>query len=106
MPKPTRKQIQENVNWLRSNKEKVRRYTAFNDDNWKAIEATIEVMESNMTEDAIFDKRADENDEAQMEDDALWNGHTSDAALQARHWMDGDEDESPKDSYAQLATNP
>ena len=79
-------------------KPKVRRATAFGDDNHAAIEAQIEVLENDMSVDDI-ENRADEETEAEEE---LWTENQKESALYARQWMDGDEKESPSHSWAGL----
>lgn len=70
-------------------RDSVRRFTAFGDDNHAAIDAQIDVLERNMDDDEIYDRYAN-------------NDHERKAALQARAWWDGDEDESPSKSWEPL----
>jgi hypothetical protein len=85
---------------LRAGKSRVPHYSVFGDDNWEAINTQIEVLESDLDEETIFDRsRADEHDDAEDK----WPLHARDSALDARRWMDFEERESPSAGWADLA---
>lgn len=76
---PTAKQIQAEIEALTEIKPKVRRLTFFGDDNHKAIDAQIKVLEKDLDEDAIYDRWDD--------------GRLLDYAQSARAWLDGESEE-------------
>ena len=94
MPRPTIKQSRAEAAKLREMKPKVRQYTAFNEDNHAAIDAQAEVIERLLSENDIYDTWESGEDPCQ---------HTLDAALEARRWLDGEEDESPSSGWEPLA---
>lgn len=78
MAKKTQEQIDQQIKWLTENKPKIRKMSAFGDDNHAAISAQIFVLKGDVPECDIFnryDGAADLND--------------LDSALEARAWMDG-----------------
>jgi len=77
MARPTREQIQAEIEQLTAMRPKVRHYTAFGDDNRAAISAQIAVLEKLLGDDAIYD-RYEDDDSILMQ------------ALEARQWLDGD----------------
>lgn len=99
MKTPTKAQIKAEAKKLAAMKPKVRRMTAFGDDNHAAIEAQIEVLENDLSEDDIYN-RANEETAAAEE---LWTERQRENATHARQWMDGEEKESPSQSWAGLA---
>jgi len=66
MNKPkTQKQIDVEIATLKNIKPKVRRFTAFGDDNWAKIDIQINVLENDLDEDDISQYTdPDENSEA------------------------------------------
>jgi hypothetical protein len=68
--------IQDQLTKLKEMKPKVRHFSMFGDDNQAAIEAQIQVIEKDMTEDDIYD-----------EYESYYDIHS---ALEARQWLDGD----------------
>lgn len=98
--KPTQKQIEVEIKNLQEIAPKVRRHSAFGDDNRAAVEAQIEVLKERMDEDAIYD-RADENKAAEEE---LWAESVKESALEARRWLDGDEDTTPSKGWEGLVS--
>ena len=103
MKKPTAEQIKAEISALEGIKGKVPRKTFFGDDNHEAIEADIEVLKNNLSDEAIYDRShtEDESDE-RHDDDSLWSEHAKDSALSARRWLDGDADESPSTGWKAL----
>jgi len=88
--KPTEKQITKEIEVLKKLKPRVRRRTAFGDDNHAAIDTQLAVLEGRMDTDAIYD----------CED---YNEHQRDAALEARRWLDGEEESSLVAGWKELA---
>ncbi len=80
--KRTQEQIQAEIKKLQEMKPKVRRRTAFGDDNHAAIDADIAVLKDDLDLDDIYDAYED-------------NQHSVDSAMYAREWLDGNEDEPP-----------
>lgn len=102
MTKPTAKAIAAEVAKLKAMKPKVRRYSAFGDDNHVAIEAQIEVLEKNLT-DTMIDSRSVFEDEDDYEESDKWKTNTRDAACEARKWLDGkSEDGKPSQGWENL----
>lgn len=87
MVKRTKKEIDKEVKWLNDNIQNIRKLTAFGDNNHEAIEAQIDVLTRNLSDDEIYDN------------EGIWTEHTLDAALTARRWLDGDEDDSPSSGW-------
>jgi hypothetical protein len=84
--KPTEDEVKTEIARLKEMKPKVRRKTAFGDDNWEKIDAQIRVLEESMDEDEIYAAWSDDND-PEHNQDLIHN------ALDARQWMEGDVDE-------------
>jgi hypothetical protein len=92
MPTPkTEDEIKAEVKLLRAIKPKVRRTTAFGDDNHAAIEAQIRALEEGMDEDEICDKWDGDGEDRQRDD-----------ALYSCNWKNGYETESPSDGWKSL----
>src|SRR5574337_583637 len=87
MKRPTATEIQRQVAGLRVLKPRVLRRSMFNDDHHAAIDAQVEVLEDDLTEDAIYN-RSDEDAEG-------WPDNVRDAALAARQWLDGEYEDYP-----------
>lgn len=93
--KPTIKQIEAEVKLLQSAKPRVRKESHFHDRNDLAIQAQIDVLLEDLTEDDIY---------------AKWDGnqHLIDNAIEARNWLDGDVDDnykSPSSEWVELFEN-
>lgn len=90
---PTIEQIKAEVAALKEIKPKVRRLTLFGDDNHKALDAQIKVLEKDLDEDAIYDRYDDDP-------------RLLDYAQQARAWMDGEsEEDSLVEDWKSLAAD-
>jgi len=86
---PTPEEIKAEIAKLRGMKPRIWRYTIWGDNNWKAIEAQIEVLENEMDDDDIQARWPDYEDM-----------YYQDAALEALRWMDDGEDaEVPSASW-------
>lgn len=96
MAKPTNEEVQAEIQKLRTMKPKVRRHSLFGDDNWSSIDAQLWVLEKQYGTNDIYDRYDDEGDDI---------NNVLDNALSARAWLDGEEDESPSDSWAALVDN-
>lgn len=79
----TQKQITKEIKALKAIRPKVRPRSMFGDDNLAALDAQIEVLERGLDDDDIYD-RYDRTGSSE---------YTLDAALQARQWIDDEEDE-------------
>jgi hypothetical protein len=82
--KPTQEEISAEIARLKEMKPKVRRKTAFGDDNWEKIDAQIKVLEEGMDEDAIYDEWSDP-------DDPEKNIEIIHDACEAREWLEGED---------------
>jgi len=78
--KPNQEQVKAEIEKLKEMKPKIRRYTAFGEDNRAAIEAQIRVLERGWDFKEIYDRYDD-------------NEHELDAAMDARDWLIGESDE-------------
>lgn len=85
--KRTREEVEAEIAKLRGMKERVRRFSAFGDDNWAAIDAQVAVLDRNMNEANIYAKWSGDDDE----DDG--SNPIIDSALDARAWRDGEYEE-------------
>lgn len=82
---------------LENMKPKIRRYSMFEDDNWAAIEAQIEVLENFYDEDDVYNKAEDS--------DGDWPQYTVDSAINAVAWLEGDEATPPSEEWVHLLVN-
>lgn len=93
MKKPTKQEVAAEIKWLIKNKKRIPERTFFGDSNHDDIEAQIRALEEEMTE----------ND---AEDAWPWDGNEENrlqtAALDAIHWRDGEEKESPSEGWKPL----
>jgi hypothetical protein len=92
MKTPTAKEIAAEVATLKAMKPNVLKSSAFGDNHHNAIESQIEVMETGMEESEIYDNQENEN----------WPENVVDSALEARRWLDGDEDYPPSEGWKPL----
>ena len=96
--KPTQAKINAVIARLKEMKPGVRRTSAFGDDHHRAINAQVEVLTQNLSEDDIYDR---------------WSSvdNVKDAALEARAWIDGESDPlldgaNPAEGWTELYTPP
>jgi hypothetical protein len=92
----TEEQIIAEIAALVALKPKVRKRTAFGDDNHAAIDAQLAVLRERMSSDEVYDAYGDEDADE-------FDQHTFDAALSACDWMTGmlaSDEESPAASWA------
>lgn len=92
MRKPTDAEIETEIEVLRSQRERVRRYTAFGDDNFRAIDVQIEALEGRFEEEDVYDRV----------DEAEYDDREKDCALEAVQWMSGAESERPSNGWVPL----
>ena len=74
---------------LTAEKTELPEFSAFGDDNWKAIDEAIRVIEEDLSNDDIYDEYPDYNED----DDEDGNGDTTqirDRMLDALRWLDGE----------------
>lgn len=94
--KPTDEQIAEQIAKLKEIKPTVRRRSSFGDDHHEAIDGQVRVLEKGMTEDQIYNYFEPPGDEEQ-------GRNVLDAALEARRWLDGEQDSpDPVASWQEL----
>ena len=94
-------QVEQELAKLREMKPKVRRRTMFGDNNHEAIEAQIEVLDEDLTDDDVYDRLITEDEET-GDTEGEWTQHVVDAALRVIQWRDGEEEESPSKSWEPL----
>lgn len=85
----TAKEIAEEVKALRELKPKVRKFTAFGDNNHDAIDVQLLVLEQDMDEDEIYGHG--------------WSTDQESNAMEALAWKNGEAEESLVDSWKPLA---
>jgi hypothetical protein len=100
MTKPTDKQIKTEIAKLEKMKPRVRHYSGFGDDHHAAIDAQLEVLKDNLSDEEI-EWRMDSDMTAEEE---LWKENQRDAALEARNWLEGEEKISPTKNWASLVS--
>lgn len=92
----TAEQINAEIAALLAQRPKVRKHSAFGDDNHAAIDAQLAVLRDRMSSDALRAAYGDEDSDE-------FNEHTFTAALSAHDWMTGalaaDED-APAESWS------
>jgi len=98
--KPTSGEIKKQIEWLQTNKRNIPSYSGFGDSHWDAIDAIIEVLEEDFTEDDIYDRSCDDGEDPE-EMGVEWSFGQREAALTARRWLDG-EGMAPQDDYKDL----
>lgn len=103
MKKPTQKQIDAEIQWLKTNRKNVRRESVFGDNHWDSIEAQISVLENAWTEDDVYvrypleDSQIVEDGEAEA---VAENVHNS--ATEAAQWLVGEEKTAPSKNWESL----
>jgi hypothetical protein len=85
MAKPNKKRIEKEIKDLTEIKPKVRHFSMFGDDNHKCIEAQIEVLTNNLSDEQIDDKWGGEVCDESAPALSLY-----DNATEARAWLDGE----------------
>lgn len=103
---PTPKQVREEIAALEEIKPKVPTHNGFGEDNHAAIDAQITVLMERMDNDQIYDTfgllEGDSSSEESEEDEGEEPSRVElEAALDALHWMEGDE-ESPSIGWREL----
>lgn len=88
----TRSEIESEIAALEAVKLRIPHTTAFGDSNHDAIDAQVEVLQEEMTEDDIYEKWPDDTDM-----------HTRTAAQEAQQWMDGESEDVPSADWATIA---
>lgn len=100
----TPKQIKKELDALSKMKTLIPQYTAFGDNNREKIEAEIRVLADDMSEDEIYGEwPVDGKDDEESNELLREYGAQNSAALYARRWMDGEEEESMSQGWAPLA---
>lgn len=99
--KPNQQQIETEIATLKAIKPKVRKHTAFGDNNHDAIDAQIEVLEGRMTEAKVFD-RFESSGSDDCDYDENRGERALDMALEAFRWMDGENEEAPSVGWKEL----
>ena len=103
MKPPTQDEITNEIAKLREIKPNVTRKSMFGDNHHDSIDAQIAVMVENLSESKIYDRSTDGTDDETNED--KWKDNVKDSALEARRWMDGDQDNSPSKDWEPLLQN-
>jgi hypothetical protein len=89
-------EILDEIQRLEAIKSRVRRYTAFNDDNHAAIDAQIQVLVGRLSLNDIYDSWNDEDDED-------FSQYVLDCALEAYNWMADSSERAPVSTDWELA---
>ena len=85
MKTKTQKEIDAEIKWLTENRNKVPPMTVFHESNTAAIDAQIEALKKDMTEDEAYDKEASGD----------WSERERENAIEAINWRDGDTENAP-----------
>lgn len=93
----TQKRIDGEIEWLKANKQKIRRFTMFGDDNHASVDAQIRALEGKFTEEQIYDEWPAEDAGGDPANDGI-----RDSALSAINWRDGHERVSPSKNWQGL----
>lgn len=99
MKAPTQKQIAAEAKKLEALLTKLPRTNFFGEDLHAKVRAEIAVLTEDLAEADIYDRS---NDEGEDDESKEWNVSEREAALNARRWIDGDEDISPSASWASV----
>jgi ArsR family metal-binding transcriptional regulator len=86
----TNDEINAEIAALKELKPRVRRTTAFGDDNHAAIDAQIQALTDRMDEDGLYDSWPEEEGDECRE---------RDCARDAVDWMNGESDERPSEGW-------
>ena len=97
----TPKAIAAEVKALKKLKPLIPAQSQFRDDNHGGVDAQMEVLQSDMTEDDIY-TRADDGVTAA---DNLWSDYVRDLAMDALKWKTGDSFEAPSVSWEPLTAS-
>lgn len=98
MTKPTQKEIQAEIETLLKMKPTVFAKSAFGDDHHAAIDAQVETLQKNLGKYEIGDR----GDLDEYEHD-FFADNQRESALEARRWMDGEEEaEKPSEGWKSL----
>jgi len=101
--KKTVEEIKTEIEALRAMQPRVRKITAFGDNNHDAVFAQIEVLEKDLEDGDVYDRgEADPDDE---DSEPEWTQHEVDAAIEAIEWRDNDGVESMSESWKPLLVN-
>jgi hypothetical protein len=84
---PTIKEIKDQIEGLQELKPTVRQTSMFGDNHWDSIDAQVEVLTEDLSEDEIYEKNDSEE----------WADNVKDAAMEARRWLDGEELDDAED---------
>ncbi len=85
---PTPEEIKKEIKALEEMQPKVKRFSAFGDDHHEAIDAQLDVLKNDLTDDEI---------------DEQYENHARSNAQDARLWLDGEGDsESPSEEWQGL----
>jgi hypothetical protein len=90
MKRPNGEQIQAEIDWLKANKSKVRKHSAFEDNHHDSIDGQIRALEGRFDEDDMQREFSDEPSNVQES--------VRDAIL----WMEGEEEVSPSLNWKPL----
>lgn len=92
-------QIAAEIARLMALKPRVPKHTMFGDSNHEQIDAQLEVLESRMSDDAIFDR----GDEEKAGEEEAWSEAVVSAALEASRWLREENEPPPSASWEGLA---
>lgn len=100
---PTLRQIKTEIKKLQALKPRIRSHSIFGDSNLDCIDAQVEVLEHDLTEEDIANREIYEDGSgADPEDDSAWKENVASAARAALQWRDGELKESPSEGYKHL----
>lgn len=94
-------EIKSEIDTLKTMKPTVRRTNHFGDNHHDAIDAQIEVLSSRMSESKIWDKWDSVGDD-DIDADEGREENVRDSALEARRWLDDEEENAPSETWKEL----
>lgn len=103
MKKPTPKQIEAEIAKLTELKPKLPVLNYFGERIRDKVEAQIEVLKGNISEDTIYNNSRDESLSNEENEGRQWSYEEGRCALEARKWLDGEEEDSPSKGWEPLA---
>lgn len=98
MKRPDQKAIDAEIATLKAMKPTVRERSGFGDDHHAAIDAQLDVLETRMSTDDIYDH----GDEEKVGEEEVWADNVRDAAIEARQWLDGESKNAPSKEWKPL----
>jgi hypothetical protein len=98
----TNKEVLAEIAKLKEIKPLIPERTAFGDSNWDKIDASIKVLEEDLSSEEIYNNTQEETLSEEENESREWTFDVGREAIAARYWMDGDSEEKPSDGWKDL----